>query len=280
MKKSEAYINLFKEYSHVFKCPVCGAVPKTEGRVFSCQNGHSIDFSAKGTINLCYPHKKPQVLYSRKLFESRKSAYESGFFDELIAEVSRLASDFGSNTVTADIGCGEGSFLRRVIEKNGSARIGTDISPDAIQFAASGDFARIMWLTSDLASLPFAANSIDCILSILSPSNYSEFKRVLKKDSAIIKIIPGSEYLKEFRSIFQNSPDARYDNSDTLALFRNALGNCESSEILYRFDTNEALTEKLFEMTPLSQNKNFEDHPGLRDIGNITAHFVLLYFRQ
>ncbi len=58
-------------------------------------------------------------------------------------------------------------------------------------------------MIGDLANLPLLDNSIDILLNLLSPANYQEFARVLKPGGLLIKVIPGSEYLKEVRQALQ-----------------------------------------------------------------------------
>ena len=40
---------------------------------------------------------------------------------------------------------------------------------------------------------------IDVLFNIFTPANYQSFYRILKKDGIMVKVIPGAEYLKEFR---------------------------------------------------------------------------------
>ena len=47
---------------------------------------------------------------------------------------------------------------------------------------------------ADLTNLPFANEGLDTILNIFSPSHYQEFRRVLKADGTVIKIIPEENY--------------------------------------------------------------------------------------
>lgn len=43
----------------------------------------------------------------------------------------------------------------------------------------------------DLANIPIKSESMDLLINIFTPSNYSEFTRILKKDGYLIKVVPG-----------------------------------------------------------------------------------------
>lgn len=49
--------------------------------------------------------------------------------------------------------------------------------------------------------MPFASNHFSDVINILSPSNYQEFKRVLKPQGQIIKVMPNANYLQELRHL-------------------------------------------------------------------------------
>lgn len=74
---------------------------------------------------------------------------------------------------------------------------------------------------ADLRRLPFADQSFDSVVEIFSPSDYGEFKRVLKPGGRLIKVIPNAEYLVELRQLLYPSGEhAKYDNSNVIDLFK------------------------------------------------------------
>ena len=99
-----------------------------------------------------------------------------------------------------DVGCGEGYYLNQLYsdEKiNSRCKLfGIDISREGISLATRYENS-ILWSVSDLSNLPFKNDKLDIIIDILSPSNYSEFTRVLNKGGVVIKVIPDEHYLKE-----------------------------------------------------------------------------------
>ncbi|WHT49041.1 methyltransferase domain-containing protein [Sporosarcina thermotolerans] len=105
--------------------------------------------------------------------------------------------------VLLDAGCGEGSHLCAIhsqlqIESVG---IGIDLAKEGIS-AASKAYPGIIWSVADLAAMPFQDFQIDVILNVLSPANYAEFNRILKRGGIVVKVVPESGYLQELREAF------------------------------------------------------------------------------
>ena len=231
-----------------FICPKCKKSFRLENNSFVCENGHCFDISKKGTVNfLC---GKSNENYSGELFEARKKIILSGFYSPLISELDNLIK--GASIL--DVGCGEGSFSK-LLEKENRMFFGIDIAKEGIN--AASEYTGNFFAVADLANLPFKNNSFDTILDIFSPSNYAEFKRVLKNDGILIKIIPNNGYLKELREFFNINTD--YDNTPVIEIFKNHFEIAEQKNIKYKtFVTDENLPD-LLEMTPLMwnmQNKN------------------------
>lgn len=65
-----------------------------------------------------------------------------------------------------------------------------DNAKDAIISGAKKE-QKINWLMGDLANIPIKSESMDLLINIFTPSNYSEFTRILKKDGYLIKVVPG-----------------------------------------------------------------------------------------
>ena len=105
--------------------------------------------------------------------------------------VDKYTSKKNANFVL-DVGCGEGYYLNQLYsdEKiNSKCKLfGIDISREGISLATRYENS-ILWSVSDLSNLPFENGKFDIIIDILSPSNYSEFTRVLNKGGVVIKVI-------------------------------------------------------------------------------------------
>lgn len=230
----------------------------SESKSLICDKGHCFDFSKSGYFNfLSHPH---QDNYTKHLFEARRRVFQSGFFDPLLSKITDLIlNDIGRESCKIlDAGCGEGSSLSRIhnmLKQNNVVDVlgvGLDISKEGINLA-SKKYPGTIWCVADLAKAPFASNQFDIIVNILSPANYSEFKRLLTKDGVVIKVVPGKNYLHELREIlFKNTHRQVYENSGTVKCFLDNLDVTGSYDVQYNVILDKGLITDLVSMTPLS----------------------------
>ncbi|MGM9921617.1 MAG: putative RNA methyltransferase [Bhargavaea sp.] len=243
---------------HALKCPVCGnpVGVEDEGRLL-CPENHSFDFAKQGYVNVLT--RPAGGHYNKELFEARRRIMlDSGLYApfheaaaDLIREVT-LPTDLPS--IIADIGCGEGTHLHRVLEELGGLNVagaGLDIAKEGVQLAAR-DFHDAVWLVGDLAQSPFADGSIHAILNILSPSNYDEFTRMLAPGGRLIKAVPGAGYLRELREALYSDERRTYSNEETIGLFDRHFRRTETIPLRYTVRLGRAQLENLVRMTPLS----------------------------
>ena len=57
---------------------------------------------------------------------------------------------------------------------------------------------------ADLANTPLADSTADVILNVFTPANYDEFKRLLKPDGLLVKVIPAPQHMRELRELAGN----------------------------------------------------------------------------
>lgn len=241
-------------------CPVCSNPLLHDGKTMHCEKNHSFDIAREGYLNLLM--KKYSGLYQgSELFLSRRKVYNAGFFDPLIKACGDIIKNT-SNASVLDAGCGEGSFLGKLNEVlPGSDCIGTDISKNAVRLASKA-YNNCTWIVSDLCAMPVADNSMDFILNILAPANYSEFSRILKDGGYVIKAVPNHDYLKELREIYGIDP---LPDKGTDDLFAKNFDIVDSSSIKYIFDVKSVLEfdkdirYDIILMTPLTSHKDIMD---------------------
>src|SRR5699024_10894926 len=228
-----------------------------------CENNHCFNISKKGYVNLVKNNAK--TIYDKKLFESRSKIYEYGIYDELSKEIMDIVDKYTSKknaNFVLDVGCGEGYYLNQLYsdEKiNSKCKLfGIDISREGISLATRYENS-ILWSVSDLSNLPFENGKFDIIIDILSPSNYSEFTRVLNKGGVVIKVIPDEHYLKEIRSKIKDKLEIVYDKRIT-------------------YKTNIYNLEDFIKMTPLTSGLSKEQINELTkcDIENITIDLKII----
>ena len=183
-----------------FACPICQENLTLVESSLKCNNRHSFDLAKFGYVNLA-PQIKQSANYDKENFQNRQQILESGFYQAILEVVSDLLARSKTSTTVLDIGCGEGFYSRKLQESHSDKTFyAFDISKDSVQIAAKSEPNwAVNWFVGDLAHLPIKDDSMDILLDIFSPANYGEFKRVLKENSLLIKIIPTENHLKEIR---------------------------------------------------------------------------------
>lgn len=228
--------------------------------------------------------------YDKRMFKSRRIICRSGFFEPLIEKISQeIINEFKNNQIKIlDAGCGEGfnlsSIKKRIFHNNtdGLLGVGLDISKEGI-YIASKEWPNNIWCVADVSKCPFESKQFNFILNILSPSNYSEFQRVLSDDGIIIKVIPESNYLQEIRQIFYEQTDRQfYSNEKMVELFKNNLVIQDIQRLQYSVNMDSTLIEHLVYMTPLSWGTTKERlHKVFRmNPREITIDLTILFGRE
>lgn len=292
--KKQMSIRLLTEYEAIMACPICSGpiqvMQAANTGSLRCSRGHCFDIAKQGYVNLL-PHP-PRGAYDKSMFEARRRVSASGFFEPLLERISgRISRELAFDAEPPhllDAGCGEGSALARIVdqvhERAGTKLLGAgvDISKEAIRIAAR-ESSRAIWCVADLARCPFADRTFGFILNLLSPSNYSEFRRLLSDDGLVIKVIPGSAYLRELREVLYRQTDRQhYDNERTAALFFRHFHLLETESVQYRLPAAPTFLADVIRMTPLSWGASEEQiRQALRmEDAEITADFTILYGKK
>ncbi|PRR71010.1 putative RNA methyltransferase [Clostridium thermopalmarium] len=280
--------NKIQENIGLFKCPICGnKMDLYNLKSLICPKNHCFDLSKTGYVNFLLNSVKTQ--YDKEMLKSRNIVCKNSFFEPMVEQVSEIILRYISNvsckkSMILDAGCGEGSHLNQVINKlNDKSRIkfdgiGIDISKEGIKIA-SKEYPDNIWCVGDLAKTPFMNKKFDVILNILSPSNYSEFNRIISDRGILIKVVPGSSYLKELRGLFYGKTDKQeYSNEKVLRHFNNNFHMIHEQQILYTVELDKEYLEQLIKMTPLSWNASKDKIQRAFNIGleNITVDFTII----
>lgn len=288
MKKIDLAKQAIRSKSNIFMCPLCKKnMNVNASNSLTCINGHSFDLSKQGYINMLLGSVKTD--YDKEMLESRNIICKSGFFDPMIQEVSSLMlkeapGDSLQECIILDAGCGEGSHLAGTLANLRNETgitfegVGIDISKEGIRIA-SRDYIYAIWCVADLSKMPFKDKQFDAILNILSPSNYSEFNRVLKDKGTLIKVVPGSEYLIELRRRFFNETDKQtYSNDKVIQHFSNNYNLIEKRRVLYNVILQDENVGHLLRMTPLLWNVKKEkvEKAISKGINNVTVDFYIV----
>lgn len=245
MLSKKAYAKkLIKKQLTIFGCPLCESELSIVGDSLICLNRHTFNITKKGIVNFVAP--VDDKLYDATLFRARRKVINSNVYATVLETLLKLIDD--DNLVVVDAGCGEGSYLNFLSEKlTTNHYLGLDLSRDGLNLAS--DYYNSVYLSADLARLPFKNNSVDILLNVLSPANYAEFNRTLKSDGILIKVIPNQNYLKQLNSSSKNS-------DDVFNLLNKHMEIIKEFDVNYTVSVSDDLAVDVNLMSPLNYHLN------------------------
>ena len=236
-----------------FACPICQENLTLVESSLKCNNRHSFDLAKFGYVNLA-PQIKQSANYDKENFQNRQQILESGFYQAILEDISDLLATNPSAKTVLDIGCGEGFYSRKLQESHPDKTFyAFDISKDSVQIAAKSEVNwAVNWFVGDLARLPIKDASMDILLDIFSPANYGEFKRILKENGLLIKVIPTENHLKEIRQKVQDQlTNKGYSNQDIKDHFQNNFTILSNKTVSLTKPITAEQLQVLLSMTPL-----------------------------
>lgn len=242
-------IEKFIRAQESFQCPLCGGALEYANGSLRCNEGHTFDVSSKGYVNFV-PNQKPSKEYDRAFFENRRLFLNAGYYDHVRDAVQEIVEASGAQRV-ADAGCGEG-FYAKYLSDNGCAHVyGLDLAKDAIQIAAKGANS-VCWLVADVAKMPLAPSSVDCVLDVFTPANYAEFDRVLAPGGMVVKVVPGSGHLHRLRrAVRGHVAHEEYENTNVVEYFGKHFRVAQRRMVSKTLPIEPEHLGMLFSMTPL-----------------------------
>lgn len=253
MKKIERGAAFVAKNLALFSCPVCqGKFTTVVAHSVLCEQKHQFDLAKKGTLYLL-KHGVKSDYDDDRLWQARRKCLQAGLFDPILEAIAAKMPPQGQKIL--DIGCGEGTPLKRLeqLRSNADDRyLGFDISKRAINLATQQETTAFFCI-ADLAALPFATGAFDQLIDIFSPSAYQEFARVLQTDGQLLKVIPNADYLGELRRALypKEAKNHAYSNENVLALFEKHFPKTEKQRLKYQFPLDPELFSNLLQMTPL-----------------------------
>ncbi|AOM84246.1 Ribosomal RNA large subunit methyltransferase A, LSU rRNA m1G745 [Salisediminibacterium beveridgei] len=211
-------------------------------------------------------NRRVQTRYDKGLFQARRTVIQdSGLYDALhqrLIDLIKLekGEDLSELLYLADLGSGEGSHLASLLQGLPQARgVGLDISKEGIQEATKHLDTEAVWLAADLTKAPLRADAVDVALTVLSPSNYEEMKRIMVPGGMALKVVPNPGYLKEIRSYFHPEEESNYDNRETVTRFREAFPDMQEVRIRSAMRLSREMKQLICRMTPLSWHATKEE---------------------
>jgi len=253
-RRIDAAARLAARFGGRLACPLCAGALGVEGHSLVCGARHTYDISAKGYVNLFGARSKVSDLYGRALFEARRAVSEAGLYDGLVEAVAGALRDYGirEGSLVIDAGCGGGWITQALRGQTGGLLAGIDLAKEGVALASQ--YPGILWAVANINALPFASGSADAVINVMSPANYAEFRRVLKPEGVLVKVIPGAGYLRELRRYLYGGKDkGEYSNAEVGAHAGESMPVLEKRRVLYTYSIEGArLRAALYDMTPLT----------------------------
>lgn len=249
-------LHLAAERLGALACPTCGQSLIRAGEDYACAAGHRINTNRKGCLNVL--SARMDTVYDAELFAARRRVFASGCYDAVAGAIDALLGP-GPHRVL-DAGCGDGWYLNELLARHPDwTGAGIDISRDAI-FQATDQPCAALWCVADLRRLPFLNGAFTAVMDVLTPAGYEEFRRVLVPGGLLVKVYPGSGYLKELRAARSMPPYAEGEVADYLYSRTEVV---EERHITDLRSVSPSLWRDFVWMTPLNQDLPPEEKEAL-----------------
>jgi 23S rRNA (guanine745-N1)-methyltransferase len=193
------------------RCPLCAAPfveVVGEGAPWRCPTGHSFDVARDGSVHLLPSgHGRRVIGDDKAMLEARRRFFGRGHYRPLtdgIAEAVVAAVAGRTAPVLIDLGAGEGSHLRGVLDRLGPDVVaaGLDLAKDAVRMLARlCPDAR--GLVADCASsIPLRDGVIDVAIVAFAPRHIPELARILRPGGSVVVAFPRPDHLREVVAAF------------------------------------------------------------------------------
>lgn len=257
-------------------CPVCGAVLNAEDKRYLCENGHSFDCAKSGYVNLLLRQKHRQRGDDAEMAKARQTFLNAGYYQPVLEKLQTMLAQTDC-TAIADIGCGEGWYSCAAVsylaaQKRAVQLCGIDISPEILRFAAvrakqQGIAAQTAWAVASVSRLPFADQSVDCIMNLFAPCEPEEFRRILRPDGVLLRVIPLERHLWELKQAvydvpYLNKPVCEAPAGFVLEAF---------DKVEYQITVPAEHLQALFTMTPYVHKTSPQDIAKLDALDSLTT---------
>lgn len=183
-----------------FICPICKNKMFVVPNGVKCIMGHSFDKAKEGYINLLIKNSARRHGDDKLMVKSRTNFLEKGYYSKLRDAIKSVV---GKNHRVLDMGCGEGYYTSAFEENN--LVLGIDISKEAVKAASKrckmSDFA-----VASVGKIPLSDGYVDTVVTIFSPENSEEFKRILSEKGRFITVCPMENHLAQLKSTVYDTP--------------------------------------------------------------------------
>lgn len=296
IKRIDASVYLYRRFKNLFRCPICSSamsIDRENNRSLVCVKNHCFDFSRHGFVNFLLSHQKksPTPGYGSEALQARRAMLALGLFDPLTSLITELIHGDTSRKRTEsealllDVGSGEGYLLSSIVSnlRQNSApslqAVGLDISREGIRMASQHDRSVIWCIANTTKRLPFSPGCFSVVMNILSPHNLSEFRRILRKGSLLIKVVPENKHLIELRqALYEHPREHPYSDEELVRELGTNLGSVRKHALCYTQKLSNRSASHLIRMTPLFWKAKKERIAALESKGlpQVTCDFSVI----
>ncbi len=211
-----------------WRCPSCHEPLNHAEKQWRCDNNHCFDSAKEGYVNLLLAqHKKSQEPGdSKAMINARRDFLGAGFYAPLAIRIAELLIEHSTDSNRsvqgafnlADAGCGEGYYLRTIVEylnQQGMSvcATGIDISKPAVQKAAKRA-AEHHYAVASCFDIPLRNESQHAVIQVFAPSSEEEINRILTHNGLWIQVNPAADHLFELKQFVYDSPQKHTIDTD------------------------------------------------------------------
>ncbi len=192
-------------------CPVCRKSLRANGNSCLCENRHCFDIAKSGYVNLILSNKSLHG-DDKEMITARRTFLNSGHYKILCdALCDSVKSVSEMRTVILDAGCGECYYTSEISKSCPEAAVlGIDLSKDALKAGGKRN-AGLLLAAASVYDIPLADESVDIVVSVFAPMATREFRRILKNNGILIRVIPLAKHLFGMKKILYENP---YENEE------------------------------------------------------------------
>lgn len=205
-----------------FCCPVCQQPLANEAKLWRCSAGHCFDVAKEGYVNLLPVNKKhsKDPGDNKEMMAARRLFLDSGHYQPLIDRIITIIDELNIQpNFTVDVGCGEGYYTSRLLDKVGNPLVGVDISRAALRYAAKR-YRDIQFTVASAFDLPLQDGCADLVLRIFAPGSESELARICAENGIVINVSAGPKHHFAVKQLIYDAPRLHPEREAQLAGFQ------------------------------------------------------------
>ncbi|MBR7889208.1 methyltransferase domain-containing protein [Marinomonas sp. A79] len=269
-------------------CPIDAAPLKLNGRVLSCEHGHTFDLAKTGYVNLLPVQNKrsKDPGDSKEMVAARQNFLNQQHYYPIVEAIldSWPDSHMVNDMRILDAGCGEGYYLNEMgksLTSKGihAERTGLDISKWAVLAASKRD-KNVSWIVGSNASLPVPEGRFDAVVCLFGFPVFSEFSRALSNKGLLLLVESGADHLIELRRLLYPSiHDFKPTYADGVPGFK--LIKEQAQRFTFSLSSQTHIQE-LLSMTPHIHKASYEGREAVKLLESIslTADVKLRWYQK